>query len=97
MPWRWPPPTGCALAARPIGADGHALLEALYASVVPPWLRAIPVVETSRRVWVRQFRLEEGAVHWRATDASPHSSVCIGSPHDEDAHDARNYTTSWAG
>ncbi len=80
-----------------IGADGHALLEALYASVAPPWLREIPAVETLRRVWVQQFRLEAGAVQWRATDDIPHAAVFIGSPHDEDAHYARKYTTSWVG
>ncbi len=93
-------PTGQAAreaVAVTIGADGHALLEALYASVAPPWLREIPAVETLRRVWVQQFRLEEGAVQWRATDAIPHAAVFIGAPHDEDAHHARKYTTSWVG
>jgi transposase len=85
-----------ALAAT-IGVDGHALLAALYASDAPAWLREIPAVETRRRVWVQQFYLSEGAVQWRSSDDIPPASVFIGSPDDEEAHDARKYTTSWVG
>ena len=80
-----------------VGGDGHALLAALYAPDAPAWLREIPAVETLRRVWVQQFRLEEGAVRWRAADDIPPAAVFIGSPYDEDAHYARKGTTSWVG
>ena len=80
-----------------VGRDGHALLTAAYAPDAPAWLREIPAVETLCRVWVRQFRPEEGAVRWRATDDIPPAAVFIGSPDDEDAHYARKSTTPWVG
>jgi hypothetical protein len=80
-----------------VGGDGHALLAAAYAPDAPSWLRAIPAVETLRRVWVQQFRLQDGAVRWRAADDIPPAAVFIGSPYDEDAHYARKGTTSWVG
>lgn len=52
---------------------------------------------TPRPVWVQQLRREAGAVRWRAAAALPPSSVCSGSPDDEDAHDARKSTTAWVG
>ena len=80
-----------------VGDDGHALLAAAYAPDAPSWLREVPAVETLRRVWVQQFRLEEGAVRWRAADDIPPAAVFIGSPYDADAHYARKSTTSWVG
>src|SRR5262249_46655752 len=41
--------------AQQIGADGHALLTAVYAPEAPAWLREVSAVETLRRVWVQQF------------------------------------------
>src|SRR5204862_5919227 len=38
-----------------IGTDGYALLGAVYASDAPAWLRALPAVETLRRVWVQNY------------------------------------------
>ena len=80
-----------------IGGDGHALLAAIRLPDAPAWLREVPAVETLRRVWVQQFRLDEEPVRWRATDDIPPAAVFIGSPYDEDAHYARKGTTSWVG
>jgi len=80
-----------------VGGDGHALLAAVYALDAPAWLREVPAVALLRRVWVQQFRLDEGAVRWRAADDIPPASVFIGSPYDADAHYARKGTTSWVG
>ena len=85
-----------AFAAQ-VGGDGYALLTAAYAPDAPAWLREVPAVETLRRVWVQQFRRDDGAVRWRATDDIPPASVFIGSPYDTDAHYARKATTSWVG
>ena len=60
-------------------------------------MREVPAVETLRRVWVQQFRRDDGAVRWRAADDIPPAAVFIGSPYDEDAHYARKGTTSWVG
>ncbi len=80
-----------------VGGDGYALLAAAYAPDAPVWLREIPAVETLRRVWVQQFRLEGSAVHWRAAGDIPPAAAFIGSPYDADAHYARKGTTSWVG
>ncbi len=80
-----------------VGVDGHALLAAVWAPDAPAWLREVPAVEPLRRVWVQQFRLEDGAVRWRAADDIPPASVFIGLPYDTDAHYARKSTTSWVG
>jgi len=80
-----------------VAGDGHALLGALYAPDAPSWLREIPAVETLRRVWLQQFRLEDGAMHWRAAGDIPPAAACIGSPYDVDAHYTRKGTTSWVG
>jgi transposase len=87
-----------AALALAIGADGHALLAAVYASDAPAWLRELPAVETLRRVWVQQFYLEDERLHWR-TDAQglPPASRFISSPYDPDAHLARKRTTQWVG
>jgi transposase len=92
-----------ATLALAIGADGHALLNAIYAPAGPAWLRELPAVETLRRVWVQQFYLEDVGsagerLHWR-TDALglPPASLFISSPYDPDAHLARKRTTQWVG
>jgi transposase len=81
-----------------IGADGHALLKAIYAPGAPAWLREIPAVEMLRRIWVQQFYLEDERLYWR-TDAQglPPAARFISSPYDPDAHLARKRTTQWVG
>jgi len=82
-----------ALAAL-IGADGVALLGAVYAPTAPAWLRDLPAVRTLRAVWVQQYDAPDatGAVRWRAEADAPPSAVLIHSPHDPDARD-----THWVG
>src|SRR5437016_10203069 len=38
-----------------VGADGAALLEAIYAADAAPWLREIPAVQILRQVWVQNY------------------------------------------
>jgi transposase len=84
--------------ARTIGADGAALLTALYAPDAPAWVRQVPAVETLRCVCVQNFYWEGNAVQWR-TDAQgiPASAQFISSPYDPDAHFARKRTLQWIG
>ena len=79
-----------------IGSDGYALLIAL-STAAPVWLREVPAVETLRRVWIQQYHLVEGAVHWRAAEEIPPATTFISSPHDLDAHYAKKRSTSWVG
>jgi transposase len=46
--------------AETMGADGFAVLGAVYAPDAPDWLRGVPAVETLRRVWVQQFYAPAG-------------------------------------
>src|SRR5207245_7867199 len=93
-------PTGKAAReaqAVAIGTDGYALLGAIYASGAPAWLRALPAVETLRRVWVQNYLYgadgDGGRAAWRADDAIPPASQFISYPHDGAPHDARKGPT----
>ncbi len=86
-----------AAFARPVGGDGHALLAASRLPDAPAGLREVPAVATPRRVRVRQFRLDAGAVRRRAADDSPPAAVSSGSPDDADAPYARKGTTPRVG
>jgi transposase len=84
--------------AQRIGADGAALLTAIYAAEAPTWLREVPAVDLLRRVWVQNFLQTAQEVRWRTDeDGIPPSSHFISSPYDAEAHDARKRTTSWVG
>jgi transposase len=85
-----------------IGADGDALLAAIYAAAAPAWLRQVPAVETLRRVWVQNYYRaggpDAGRLRWRTDDQGiPPASLFISSPYDRDAHDAKKNTTQWVG
>jgi transposase len=80
-----------------MGADGCALLTALYAPGAPAWLREVPAVETLRQVWVQQFHAAEGAVRWGATAELPPAAVLINSPYDPEARFSKKRDVSWTG
>jgi len=82
-----------------IGADGHALLTALWAADAPASLRALPAVDTLRRVWVQQYYAptREGAVRWRDVADLPPAALLIVSPYDTEARSATKRTTTWVG
>jgi transposase len=82
-----------------IGADGHKLLEAIYADDAPEWLSKLPAVETLRRVWVQQYYLTKSGSRWRTTEEhglAP-GGVAIHSPHDPDARYSDKRSTTWVG
>jgi transposase len=84
--------------AEQIGADGHALLDAIYAGDAEAWLRHIPAVATMRRVWVQQFYRSEARVQWRTeAEGVPPSVLFIASPYDPEAHFGKKRSTSWVG
>ena len=81
-----------------VGADGDLLLSALYAADAPPWLREVPAVETLRRVWVQQYYLCGGLVHWRTEkEGIPPARLVVSSPYDPDARLGRKRKTQWVG
>jgi transposase len=80
-----------------IGADGYALLEAIYTIPELNWLTHVPAVEILRQVWVQQFALIEGKPHFRANDNIPPPPRMICSPYDTEATYGRKVTTWWVG
>jgi transposase len=84
--------------AERIGADGIALLTAIYADGAPPRLQEVPAVETLRRVWVQNYLQTEAGVRWRTNeDGLPKAAQFISSPHDGDAHLGKKGSTCWVG
>ncbi len=84
--------------ANTIGADGGTLLTAIYSPTAPRWLRAVPAVETLRRVWGQNYLPREAGLRWRTVeDGIPKAAHFLSSPHDGDAHLATKGTPSWIG
>jgi transposase len=73
--------------AATVGADGAALLGAVYAADAPGWLREIPAVELLRQVWVQNYVPTGEGLRWRTSaDGLPPAAHYISTPHDLDAH-----------
>jgi transposase len=83
--------------ANQIGADGTRLLLATYSKSAPPWLREVPAVEMLRRIWIQEFREEEGRVRWRTSKEQPPSSARLVSPYDDQARVGVKRDTQWDG
>jgi transposase len=84
--------------AERIGADGTALLTAIFADGAPPRLRERPAVEALRRVWVQNYLQTEAGVRWRTDeDGLPKAAQFVSSPHDPDAHLGKKGRTCWVG
>jgi Transposase DDE domain len=79
------------------GADGMALLTAIFTDPTPRELRALPAVETLRQVWIQNFTVEQEQLCWRDNDNLPPSGRYISSPYDPDARYATKRTTTWTG
>jgi transposase len=80
-----------------IGADGYALLEAIYTTPDLYWLSHLPAVQILRRVWVQQFELIEGKPHFGSNEDIPPPPTMICSPYNVDATYGRKLTTWWVG
>jgi transposase len=80
-----------------IGRDGFQLWERLLAAPTGAWLRQLPAVETLRQVWLQQFVVREGQLHWRAADDLPPGALLIQSPYDCEARFSKKRHTEWTG
>jgi transposase len=81
-----------------VGADGDLLLSAITASDAPLWLREVPAVETLRRVWMQQYYMQSGLVHWRTDkEGTPPARLVVSSPYDVEARLGRKRKTQWVG
>ena len=83
--------------AETIGRDGWALLSDVSAPTAPAFLREIPAVELLRRVWVQNYRHEEGRLHWREATDIPPARDFVSSPYDLQARYGKKYSTQWTG
>jgi len=83
--------------AETIGADGLALLHAIYAPSAPAALRDLPAVERLRQIWVQNYLPTADGVTWRDNDNIPPATSFVSSPYDPEAHYARKHTTQWVG
>lgn len=81
--------------AKIIGCDGRQLLDAIYESPAPSWLRELPMVDMLRQVWLQQFYQTAKDIQWR--EQQPPSSQLIQSPYDAQARYGTKRTTSWVG
>jgi transposase len=83
--------------AHQVGADGMALLSAIYADDELSALRYLPAIEILRRVWVQNYTINEGELVYRGNDNLPPAGRYIGSPYDTDVRYATKRTTAWTG
>ena len=81
-----------------MGEDGESLLNRIYASNAPEWLRLIPAIEILRQVWIQQFYAPvEGKVKLRSPKDMPPSTIAIHSPYDVEAHYSSKRSVNWVG
>ena len=68
--------------ANTIGCDGFILMDDIYTTVAPNWLRELPAIETLRQVWIQQFYPpdSDGSVQWRKVKDMPQSGNSTHSP-----------------
>jgi transposase len=82
-----------------IGSDGYHLLSAIYALDAPEWLRELPAVQILRQVWIQQYYLQDGCVHWRTKKEQglpPHRMLIV-SPYDVQARNRTKRNLNWTG
>lgn len=84
-----------------LGQDGFHLLSACWKADAPARVRAEPLVEHLRRVWVQQFYRsddpEAPVLRLRASEEQPASAHLLVSPYDADARFSIKQETKWTG
>src|SRR4030095_17236530 len=83
--------------AFPVGTDGFALLEAVYAAEAPGWLRRVPAVQTLRLLWIQQYYRDRNGLRWRGKGELPPGALAIGSPYDTQARYGIKRGMGWRG
>ena len=80
-----------------VGADGIALLTALFAPAAPPPLRLLPTVDLLRHTWLAQYVVLEGRVHLRDAKQMPVAAMRIDTPHEPEARYSEKRGMGWTG
>lgn len=85
--------------AQQIGQDGFWFMEQIEIDKQATHLWQLPAVDILRRVWIQQFRVEDGQVIWRIENQGelPPSAESISSPYDLEARFSRKRATTWVG
>ena len=83
--------------AATIGADGFALLQAVYAPETPLEVRTEPAVDVLRRIWVQQYYGPDDPPRWRHDGDVPPSPRLIHSPYDLEARYSLKRGMAWIG
>jgi transposase len=83
--------------AEQIGADGFQLFAAFHAPDAPAWLRELPAVEAMRQIWIQQYVVMEGQLHWRQTRELPPGELRLQSPYDLQTRYSKKRQTEWIG
>jgi hypothetical protein len=96
--WRLPKAEAAREAqAVTVGADGFALLQAVYAHDAPTWLQEVPAVQTLRRLWLQQYYRDQQGLRWRRKSELPPGALAIGSPYDPEARYGIKRGVGWRG
>jgi transposase len=83
------------------GADGYALMDAVFGRDTARHLRHLPALEVLRCIWLQQYYrctepgMEE--VRWRGQNERPPSALLMQSPYDLDARYCTKRDTEWVG
>jgi transposase len=82
-----------------IGEDGRTLLNAIYSTDAPAWLRQVPAVETLRIVWLQQYyaAAPDEPLRWRERHDQPPAGQLIHTPYDVEARYSTKRETHWVG
>jgi transposase len=84
-----------------IGAEGYALMDAIFGQDDARHLRQLPALEILRQMWLQQYYrcTEPGmeAVRWRGSDERPPAALQIQSPYDLEARYSTKRDTQWVG
>ena len=80
-----------------VGAHGLHLLALIQADDAPPELKELKMVEVLRRMWINQFKTENGVVQFRAATELPPAGKRFDSPYDMEARYGNKRATVWRG
>lgn len=80
-----------------IGADGFALLEAIYSDRQCADLRQIEAIDILRQVWLQQFYAPSDGIKLRSAKDAPPATLRIRSPYDLEAQRSYKRSTEWTG
>jgi transposase len=80
-----------------IGNDGYYLLNCIEQARELTWLNQLPAVETLRRVWAQQYRLENGQAKRLTPKDMPPVGEWIRSPYDDEVRYGKKRDFHWVG